>query len=175
LQASFRRLSGRTGPGAGRPAKVYERAASEVAVSLPARRYQDAAAVFAEGLEQLASELGDDQVTGAVQAAAERHGRAAGSQVLGAIRGRKGARRRREQLVSFLDSAGYEPAVDPTDGSVTLGNCPYRALSASHRDLTCGMNVAWARGLVAAAGVTDIEPHLAPEPGRCCVVFAPSE
>jgi hypothetical protein len=65
--------------------------------------------------------------------------------------------------------------VDAADGKVTLGNCPYRALSASHRDLTCGMNVAWARGLVAAAGVKDVEPHLAPEPGRCCVVFAPSE
>src|SRR5512141_2639734 len=37
LQASFRRLSGRTGPGAGRPAKVYARADHDIRVSLPPR------------------------------------------------------------------------------------------------------------------------------------------
>src|SRR5690348_16767926 len=37
LVTEFRRLSGRTGPGAGRPAKLYRRAAREVSVSVPAR------------------------------------------------------------------------------------------------------------------------------------------
>src|SRR3954471_19579239 len=39
LDVEQRRLSGRTGPGAGRPAKVYRRSAAEVAVSLPEREY----------------------------------------------------------------------------------------------------------------------------------------
>src|SRR5512141_2158384 len=37
LEASFRRLSGRTGPGAGRPAKVYRRSRRQLEVSLPPR------------------------------------------------------------------------------------------------------------------------------------------
>src|ERR1700741_2219252 len=35
----FERLTGRSGPGAGRPAKLYRRSAKEVGVSLPERRY----------------------------------------------------------------------------------------------------------------------------------------
>ena len=39
LEVEYRRLSGKTGPGAGRPSKLYRRAAREFAVSLPPRRY----------------------------------------------------------------------------------------------------------------------------------------
>ena len=46
LETEFRRLSGRDGPGAGRPAKLYRRAAREVSVSLPERRYDLAGEVL---------------------------------------------------------------------------------------------------------------------------------
>ncbi|HEX2156941.1 MAG TPA: helix-turn-helix domain-containing protein, partial [Actinomycetes bacterium] len=39
LEASFRRLGERRGPGAGRPAKLYRRASGEVAAILPPRTY----------------------------------------------------------------------------------------------------------------------------------------
>src|ERR687885_536368 len=39
LTVEFRRLTGRTGPGAGRPAKLYRRTDDEVAVSVPERDY----------------------------------------------------------------------------------------------------------------------------------------
>ena len=39
LDVEFRRLTGRSGPGAGRPAKLYRRSDTEWSVSLPARRY----------------------------------------------------------------------------------------------------------------------------------------
>ena len=75
-------------------------------------------------------------------------------------------------LVDFLRGAGYEPRIEP-DGTVCLRNCPYDALVAEHRDVTCGMNVAWAEGLVDGLGVPQVGVELAPEPGRCCVVFHP--
>ena len=53
LVPEYRRLSGRTGPGAGRPAKLYRRAPREVSVSLPERRYETAARLFAETMEGL--------------------------------------------------------------------------------------------------------------------------
>src|SRR5215208_5795625 len=43
LEVTFRRLSGRTGPGAGRPAKLYQRSKRDLELSLPARRYELAA------------------------------------------------------------------------------------------------------------------------------------
>ena len=73
-------------------------------------------------------------------------------------------------LVNVLRDAGYEPRTEG-DGTVCLGNCPYEALAASHRDVTCGMNLAWAEGVVGGLGLADIDIELAPEPGRCCVVF----
>ena len=50
FEVEFRRLSGRSGPGAGRPAKLYRRSSRELNVSLPHREYALAARVFAEAL-----------------------------------------------------------------------------------------------------------------------------
>src|SRR5438876_6373194 len=50
LEVEYRRLPGRNGPGAGRPAKVYRRAARDFAVNLPGRRYDLAARVMARAI-----------------------------------------------------------------------------------------------------------------------------
>jgi predicted ArsR family transcriptional regulator len=73
--------------------------------------------------------------------------------------------------MSLLGGAGYEPAADPAAGTVRLRNCPYHALAASHRDLTCGMNLAWAEGMLDGLGDPRLTAELAPAPGFCCVVF----
>jgi len=52
LETDFRRLTGRRGPGAGRPAKLYRRSPREVAVTLPPRRYELAARIMAAALDQ---------------------------------------------------------------------------------------------------------------------------
>jgi predicted ArsR family transcriptional regulator len=46
LKAHYTRLSGRSGPGAGRPSKVYEPAEVEVAVSIPSRSYDFAGRIL---------------------------------------------------------------------------------------------------------------------------------
>src|SRR3954471_24050693 len=48
LAVTYERRSGRTGPGAGRPAKLYARAERELAVSVPPRDYQLAARLLAD-------------------------------------------------------------------------------------------------------------------------------
>ncbi|TMD02360.1 MAG: transcriptional regulator [Chloroflexi bacterium] len=50
LEASYRRLGGRSGPGAGRPSKLYSRADAEVSVSLPPREYELAARLMARAI-----------------------------------------------------------------------------------------------------------------------------
>src|SRR5919204_5778889 len=47
LSVAYTRRSGRTGPGAGRPAKLYERSDHDVAVSVPPRDYGLAAQLLA--------------------------------------------------------------------------------------------------------------------------------
>ena len=77
-------------------------------------------------------------------------------------------------MIALLRGAGYEPQIEPA-GDLCLRNCPYDALVQDHRDLTCGMNLAWAQGVVDGLGESDIAVELAPEPGRCCVVFHPAQ
>src|SRR2546426_511642 len=50
LVAEYRRLTGRSGPGAGRPAKIYRRSPRELAVSLPQRNYELLARLLAQTL-----------------------------------------------------------------------------------------------------------------------------
>src|SRR5918997_1267884 len=52
LDVHFERRSGRSGPGAGRPAKLYRRADRPVAVSLPGRRYDLAGELLAGALAE---------------------------------------------------------------------------------------------------------------------------
>ncbi|MGZ6341192.1 MAG: hypothetical protein ACXWMX_05030, partial [Candidatus Limnocylindrales bacterium] len=83
---------------------------------------------------------------------------------------RPGRRRLATVLVEVLRGGGFEPQVDPADGTIRLCNCPYDALTGDHRALTCGMNAAWAQGIVDGLGAA-ATVELAPDPERCCVVF----
>jgi predicted ArsR family transcriptional regulator len=166
LVAEYRRRSGRTGPGAGRPAKLYRRADGVVTVSFPARRYDVAADLMATALDRLGGGSGIQ----AGAAVARERGIATGIDARQGAGTRPGHRGLLTGLLGVLRGAGYEPRTETPNGTVVLGNCPYDALSADHRELTCGMNLAWAQGVVDGLG-SPMKVELAPEPGRCCVVF----
>src|SRR5829696_3122003 len=51
LEVTYQRRSGRTGPGAGRPAKLYRRAPGEITVSVPPRDYELAARLLAGAVD----------------------------------------------------------------------------------------------------------------------------
>src|SRR6185436_20123991 len=53
LEVEYRRKGGRTGPGAGRPAKLYKRTQRDVSVSFPSRRYDVAAELLATAFDRL--------------------------------------------------------------------------------------------------------------------------
>lgn len=161
LEADYRRLTGRVGPGAGRPARVYWRARRDFNVTLPARQYERAAEIFASALER----LDEGAVKPELEAAASKLGEELGTELV------RGAPRRR--LLSTLEIAGYEPHPDE-HGTIRLRNCPFDALVDRHRPLVCGTNLAFARGLVRSVGSTEFEPVLDPQSGYCCVAFIPA-
>ncbi len=168
LVTEFRRLSGRTGPGAGRPAKLYRRGEREVTVSLPERRYELAARLFAEALQ----EMSDDGPPAELRASATRLGEALGTSARRRAGARPGRVRLRVALLDALEERGYEPRETP-DGEIRLGNCPFHALVDDHRQLVCGMNLALSDGLLDGLGGDDFSARLDPQPGQCCVAIAP--
>ncbi|GAA2862482.1 ArsR family transcriptional regulator [Actinoplanes cyaneus] len=151
LETSYARRSGKTGPGAGRPAKLYRVAAAEHTVSVPPRAYRTAAELLAEALE----EAGAENVLNTV---ARRHGR----RVAGAA----------DDVVELLTGQGYAPAADGP-GRIELRNCPFHRLAEHFPPVICGMNLAMVDGLLAGAGLDgDWEARMDAAPGRCCVSLA---
>jgi predicted ArsR family transcriptional regulator len=146
LAVSFRRLSGRTGPGAGRPAKLYRRAEGEHTVSVPPRAYGEAGRLLAEVVEQ----AGLDRE---LQARAREAG----------ARERTGGDARNTDVTSALRDRGYEPRWD--GDTLRLANCPFHALAEEFPALVCGMNLALLEGLAPEGWTAAMDPR----PGGCCV------
>lgn len=162
LDTEFRRLSGRRGPGAGRPTKLYRRSARQVAVTLPQRQYDLAGQILAEGVEAAARDA--TPVLDAVRDAAAATGRRLGAEAR--ERWAPAAPTARD-VVASLARHGYEPR---QQGAVTvLGNCPFHALAREHTALVCGMNLSLIAAFLEESGCSRMQARLDPAPERCCV------
>ena len=158
LDVEFRRLTGRTGPGAGRPTKLYRRASRQLSVSLPERRYDLVGRILAAGVERARHD--DVSVGIAVDEVAVESGRTVAGEVTveGSVLDRTG---------TVLARHGYEPA--EREDTLVLGNCPFDVLAREHTDLVCGLNQSFVRGVLDGLGAGDHEARLDPQDGRCCV------
>jgi len=161
LDADYARPPGRGGPGAGRPAKVYRRSATEVDVSLPERRYDLAGRLLVKAVTH--AERTAVPVRDALATVARDEGRATGR-----ARGsrRPGRAATAEAVMDLLCSDGYEPLHDGDD--IVLGNCPFHALAREETELVCGMNLAYLDGVTDGIGA-QLRAELDPAEGRCCV------
>lgn len=166
LEARFRRLSGKRGPGAGRPSKLYSRAEREIQVCLPPRQYELAARLFARTLDSLESPA----AAALLGKVARDFGQSMGAQA----RNEAGAEQRAslDAARDVLAAQGYEP-VQQADGEIRLRNCPFHLLAADHRPLVCGMNLSLMQGVIDGLRTDGIEAVLDPLPGLCCVVLRP--
>ncbi|WP_307680347.1 metalloregulator ArsR/SmtB family transcription factor [Streptomyces sp. V4I2] len=156
LDVVYERRSGRTGPGAGRPAKLYRRSSKQIAVSLPDRRYELAGRLLAQAVEE--SGATGEPVTEVLHRKAEELGTHLG--------GQNSAR-----LFDLLERYGFEPRHE--EGTVVLANCPFHALAREHTQTVCGMNLHLLRGVLHGLGESGYTACLVPSPGRCCVRLEP--
>ena len=132
LEVAHRRLTGRSGPGAGRPAKVYRVAAREHLASVPPRDYRGLAALLAEAVEATGAE-----------------------EVLVAAARRVPADPR--EPVEVLTGRGYRPY---RDGEVIRSrNCPFRALSEEFPVLVCAANHALVQALLGGGARVRLDPR----------------
>ena len=167
LDASYRRLTARRGPGAGRPAKLYHRSARQLDLTLPKRRYELAGRVLARALTVMTP-----AARGALERAARAEGRRLGADARHRAAVKAGTDRLFTNTLAVLAECGYEPA--RVNGEVRLRNCPFDALANECRPLVCRMNLALLRGVLAAAGTRGTRAELRPpEAGSCCVVLKP--
>jgi predicted ArsR family transcriptional regulator len=166
LTAHYTRLSGRSGPGAGRPAKVYEPSERDVSVSIPFRSYEVVGDVLLAALE---SSRRARPAHGAVKEAAFEQGVELGKSVRRARSGRRPSSKTQVGVVTeVLSERGYEPYRDE-GGNLRLHNCPFHRLAQRSPELVCGLNHAFIDGLLRGLGVESLAASLDPKPGECCV------
>ncbi|MBP2450175.1 helix-turn-helix transcriptional regulator [Mycolicibacterium lutetiense] len=151
LAVTYQRPDGRSGPGAGRPAKLYSLAERELAISVPPRDYQLLAGILVASIEQ--------DTDGAVRAVVEQAARDAGTRAAHDAGG---------DLIDALRGCGYLPRTEP-DGGISLRNCPFHAVARDHLDVVCGLNLELIRGAIAASSSNTAKAELNPRPGHCCV------
>jgi predicted ArsR family transcriptional regulator len=154
LTVSYARRSGRSGPGAGRPAKHYAAADVELRVQLPPRDDELVARLLAAAIEASDSDDTRDALL--------RVSRAEGARIAQRV-GSSGAR----SLLRELDRRGYAPLV--VDDEIRLRNCPFHHLVGEHRDLVCRLNLE----LLDAAIESDdaLRAVLDPRADHCCVTL----
>lgn len=158
LTATYARPEGRGGPGAGRPAKWYERADTEISVSVPPRAYQLAAELLTRTLE--AASASRDLLARLERSAAElagdlvRTGGAHDDPV--------------DALLACLHACGFEPEHQPD--AIRLRNCPFDRLARDHTQLICHMNQVLLAGLVEAS-TAGFQTSPDDEPRTCCVAL----
>ena len=161
LEATFRRVSGRSGPGAGRPSKFYRRARRAVSVSFPQRRYEMLSRLLADAVER----AGDGSIRAALAETAYQLGRKLASD---SEAGRHGSPQA-AKVRTLLEELGFEPY---EDGNVLrLRNCPFDALAKEHRELTCSTNLCLMEGVLEGLGVAPSKAQLEPVADGCCVAF----
>lgn len=148
LEVEFRRLTGREGPGAGRPSKLYSRSEKVHEVSIPPRRYELAARILLDAARQ-----------GHLDA-----------QALSDVARRTGEEIGQVGLEAALEATGYEPVTE--NGETRFRNCPFHTLKDRDQETTCGLNLALVEGMVESSGA-ETDAVLAPEEGYCCVRLSP--
>jgi predicted ArsR family transcriptional regulator len=169
VEVRFERISGRTGPGAGRPSKLYRPAGDEVIASVPDRHYDLAGSLLASAVAE--STRTGEPVRDCLRAAARATGRRIGREVSTDGDPTPPVDPRAE-VIRVLQPQGYEP-VNGSDEEIALANCPFHRLAEEQRELVCGMNLDFVRGVLEGLGAgQQATARLDPEPGFCCVRIA---
>lgn len=158
LLVAFRKVGDRTGPGSGRPTKLYAVSIGEVAASVPTRHYDLAAELLAAAVQRsIDSRVAVEQALAEVAFdAGKRLGAEAGT------------------IHNVLSSTGYDPRPDGEGGTI-MANCPFHRLSQDHAGVVCFLNGSLLNGALAgcADGLHAVEPDA--ELSHCCARIVPRE
>jgi len=169
LETSFARRTGRSGPGAGRPAKLYAAAPEPQPLEFPPRRLP---ALVARLLDEVPAEGREE----ALRRAGEDFGRA--------LAGAAGLRRRSrvaegvEAVCAAVRSLGFHAVLEQVDGDtvvIATPTCPLRPLVAENPEAAHIDRGMWAglveRGLRgASAEAVECETHSCLDRGDACSV-----
>jgi predicted ArsR family transcriptional regulator len=151
LIPSFERRTGRTGPGAGRPAKTYRVAPELTAIEFPKRRYEQLIGLVVDALPERARRDGLHEV-----------GIAFGRElaVEARLRSAKTFRTALGRVCAALGGLGYQASVAELTGEravITTATCPLRPLVRAQPGLATLDRGMWAALVARALEATSVD------------------
>ncbi|HEX2090596.1 MAG TPA: helix-turn-helix domain-containing protein [Actinomycetota bacterium] len=157
LETTYRRLSERRGPGAGRPSKLYRRAGRQFEINLPPREYELAARALAQAVE--------GRPTGSVKNRLAGVARKIGAEWAA----ERSSKTPLKNLQSILVRHGYEP-YRTGPNAIRLRNCPFEAIAAEHEEAICKVfNLSLIKALIKELGAQGVSAEYSAPPPMCCV------
>jgi predicted ArsR family transcriptional regulator len=156
LQVSHKRPEGRSGPGAGRPAKHYESTSKDVSVQFPARRYDLLAELLLRVLERVAPQ--------GVGTIAEEIGREYGKELASELGfgDEQGYEAAAIAVATAMMGVGFDIEARPGEHLLVTRTCPFGATADSHPDIVCRLDQGLVTGLLETTSqspIAIVTPH----------------
>ncbi len=142
LRVTRRRPLGKSGPGAGRPAKCFEATDKEIAIQFPTRRHELLSELLVRVVERVAPEDGPQ--------VAEEIGREYGREIAAEIGlpEEDGFDAAVKAVARAMTGVGFDMDVDPDGSHLLTRSCPFGATAAAHPDVVCKLDQGIVRGLM---------------------------
>ena len=142
LQVSHKRPEGRSGPGAGRPAKHYESTAKDVSVQFPARRYD----LLAELLLRVVERVAPGEVGAVAEEVGREYGRELASELgFGEEQGYEAAA---HAVAKAMMGVGFGMEARPGEHRLVTRHCPFGVAADNHPDIVCRLDQGLVSGLL---------------------------
>lgn len=161
LRVEYRRLSGRAGRGAGRPAKLYRRSRHRFDATVPPRNPELLARLLTESLSRV-----DHSPT---REASYRYGHALGVRARRRVRQQPGVGTLARCVDDVAGELGFEPMV--TADETWARNCPFDPLSREFPELVCQAALAILAGVRDGVGAVQVDVARRERADWCCVVL----
>ena len=160
LQVTRRRVDGRTGPGAGRPAKHYEPTPKAVSVQFPARRHD----LLSELLMRIIERVAPDRAAGIAEDIGFEYGRELAQEI--GFPDDAGFEAAAHAVAKALMGVGFEVEAQPGGHRLVTRFCPFGDTATNHPDVVCRLDQGLVRGLLESArngNVAVVTPHASPD------------
>jgi len=155
LQVTRRRPSGKTGPGAGRPAKHYEPTRKNVSVQFPARRYD----LLSELLLRVIERIAPGTASAVAAEVGAEYGRELASDI--GFPNESGYDAAAIAVARALMGVGFEVEARPGDHELVTRFCPFGESAKNHPAIVCQLDQGLVSGLLEGTGhvPVTVAPH----------------
>ncbi len=167
LQVTRKRPAGRTGPGAGRPAKHYEPTRKDVSVQFPARRYD----LLTELLLRVIERVAPDNAAEIADEIGREYGRELAAEI--GFPDESGYETAAIAVAKALVGVGFEVEAQPGERQLVTRFCPFGESAKNHPAIVCQLDQGLVSGLLegtAQVPVAIVSPHGNAE-GDCVTTF----